>query len=139
MITDDIRPEWLPVITYIKQQCSQNRGFAAIELGIPVLDANPLPLNGRTPGLDREPGLGWLSIIRHLQATCSKNQGLSVVNMTCVVVADAPVLWEEAKLVPLGISVGVNRIRPMRVQGLKKAPDLMAAIACFLPDVLDAT
>jgi hypothetical protein len=135
MITDDIKPEWLPVVDHIKKQCVQNRGFASVNLAIPIFGPNPVPVNGEHP--EKSPGPGWLSIIRHLQAKCSKNSGLSIARIRLVVVQDAPVLWQEAVLVPLGVEVGVSRIRPMRVQGLQKAPDLIAAVSCFLPGVLD--
>jgi hypothetical protein len=133
-ITPDIKPEWLPIIGHVKQQCGTNKGFASVSVSIPVF--NSLPLSAE-PWPNGSPGPGWLSVIRHLQAKCSKNAGLAMAKMRVVVMGDSPVIWEEVILEPLMVQIGVNRIRPMRVKGLKTAPDLMAAVSCFLPTTLD--
>jgi len=136
MITSDIKLAWLPIVSYIKSQCGTNSGFASINLSIPVYGADPVPVPAQANGT---PGLGWLSIVRHLQAKCSKNVGLAIAQLRVVVVGDSPVLWEEAAIVPVGVTVNVNRIRPMRVKGLQTAPELVEAVSGFLPGVLDVT
>ena len=136
MITSDIKLAWLPIVGFIKAQCGTNSGFASVNLTIPIYGPDPIPVPASP---NQVPGLGWLSIVRHLQAKCSKNVGLAIANMKVVVVGDNPVLWEEAALVPVGVTVNVNRIRPMMVKGLQTAPDLVTAVSCFLPAVLDVT
>jgi hypothetical protein len=133
MITPDIKAEWLPVIGHVKKQCEDNRGFALVSISIPVFNSCPVPAESWPDG---SPGLGWLSIIRHLQAACSKNVGLAIAKIKVAVIEDSPVIWEEAELLPLVIDVGINRIRPMKIKGLKTVPDLVAAVACFLPAAL---
>lgn len=132
MITPDIKPEWLPIIGHVKKQCAANKGFASVSVSIPVFDNLPVLTE---PWPNGSPGLGWLSVIRHLQAKCSKNAGLAIARMRVVVMGDSPVIWEEVELEPLIIQIGVNRIRPMRVKGLKTAPDLVAAVSCLLPTI----
>ena len=135
MITSDIKLEWLPIVGYIKEQCSQNNGFASVNLAIPLYGPNPVPVAASWNGV---PGMGWLSIVRHLQAKCSRNIGFAIANLRVVVIGDNPVLWEEAEINKVGMTVSVNKIRPMSVKGLKTSPDIIAAVSCFLPVVLDS-
>jgi hypothetical protein len=56
-----------------------------------------------------------------------------------VVKEDNAVIWQEAIVQPITVEIEIGKIRPMKVHGLKTAPELAAAISCFLPSVLDTS